>query len=167
MSDKPWNELTKEDIGLRPVREDERTTTDVLDWRGLPTGEVGPERPRRCSQSINSGRATYSCGKDAKWVADKGRWGKRQFFCPQHAAGALRSAKHDAKSNEERAAREQGEDGARERLAIVADELGLEHPHLDFSYVRRAYSTTHAVVAIADLERLARQHSDCVPMEQA
>lgn len=153
---KRWDELTKEDIGLRPLREVEKVVTVVTkqrDWRGVTTDIEGPPRPRRCSQSISSGRATYSCGDDAKWARDEGRYGRKEFFCANHAGGALRSAKVFARKAEEREDAETGESAARKRLAKVAKALGLTDTDLDYGW--RDYSTTHAVVSIEELEFLA------------
>ena len=154
------DELTKEDIGLRPIREDEKETTEVKDWRGvLVPGEVGPGRKRTCGETIHSGRASYRCGKDAAWVRDEGRWNKSKpdYLCSAHAGGALRAAKSAARKAAEREERESGEAKARERMAAIAETLGLNDHDLDYSWPHSKYSTTHAVVSIDELEQLAKE----------
>lgn len=161
------NKLTKEDIGLRPVTEAEKFTTAVKDWRGVTTNEKGPKHRRTCDQTIDGGRVAYRCGKDATWAGPSRRHkDKTDFYCSNHAAGKLRAAKNDAKKAAVRKERDRGIGQAMTRLNEAAEALGIE-AELDYRWTSRAYSETHAVVSIDDLEQLAETHSDCVPLEQA
>jgi hypothetical protein len=167
MSAKRWNELTKEDIGLRSLKESEKLQRRA-DWRGIEVkDEDVPMVARRCSQTIDGGWATYSCSKEAVWALDSGRYGHVEYFCGGHASGRLRSVKTDARKAAEREEQESSEAVAKRKLTEAARALGIEDFDLDYRWSSSTYSKTHAVVSIADLERLADEHSDCVPLEQA
>ena len=148
---KPWQELTKEDIGLRPLRDDEKTTTEVLDFRGLPIkGKTGPERARKCNQSIQAGRGSYQCNEDAKWTRDD-TGGRQPFYCGRHAAGELRSRKNMAKIDEEIVASMERSNDVEERAKELSERLGIEVLPSSEGYMK---------IATDDLEALANEREE-------
>lgn len=143
-----------EAIGLRLLRDDEKVTREVRDWRGVITSQDGPECPATCSQSVDDSRSTFTCSRPAKWVKDDAT-PSRARYCAQHAAGALRAAKNDQNRRNERADKARAERETEARAARLTKALGISVQLHFRSYPVSAWSEEIAEVTFDDLEKLA------------